>query len=106
MGGNRKQWKRTAALFLGSQCITLFGSTLVQMAVVWYVTLATSSGVWVGAFSVCSYLPPVPDFISGRSVGRPLQPEDPDRRGRCNDGRSYSSYDSGSAVSGDRHRRC
>ena len=57
MDGNRKQWKRTAALFLGSQCITLFGSTLVQMAVVWYVTLATSSGVWVGAFSVCSYLP-------------------------------------------------
>lgn len=57
MDENRKQWKRTAALFLGSQCITLFGSTLVQMAVVWYVTLATSSGVWVGAFSVCFYLP-------------------------------------------------
>ena len=57
MKGHRKQWKRTAALFLGSQCITLLGSTLVQMAVVWYVTLATSSGMWVGAFSVCSYLP-------------------------------------------------
>src|SRR5699024_2751873 len=35
----------------------LFGSTLVQMAIVWYVTLNTSSGVWVAAFSVCSYLP-------------------------------------------------
>ncbi len=50
-------WKRRALLFLTSQCITLFGSTLVQMAVVWYVTLRTSSGAWVAAFTVCSYLP-------------------------------------------------
>ena len=39
-------------LFLISQSVTLFGSTLVQMAVVWYATLLTSSGVWVAAFSV------------------------------------------------------
>lgn len=44
-------------LFLVSQCITLFGSTLVQMAIVWYVTLKTSSGAWVAAFTICSYLP-------------------------------------------------
>ena len=50
-------WKRRTLLFLTSQCITLFGSTLVQMAVVWYVTLRTSSGAWVAAFTVCSYLP-------------------------------------------------
>ena len=54
---DRNQWKRTAALFLASQCVTLFGSTLVQMAVVWYVTVKTSSGAWVGAVSICSYLP-------------------------------------------------
>ena len=30
-------------LFLLSQCITLFGSTLVQMAIVWYVTMQTAS---------------------------------------------------------------
>lgn len=51
------KWKSRAILFLVSQSITLFGSTLVQMAIVWYVTLNTSSGVWVAAFSVCSYLP-------------------------------------------------
>lgn len=51
------KWKRRAVLFLVSQSITLFGSTLVQMAIVWYVTLNTSSGVWIAAFSVCSYLP-------------------------------------------------
>ena len=50
-------WKSRAVLFLVSQCITLFGSTLVQMAVVWYVTLETGSGVWVSAVSVSSYLP-------------------------------------------------
>ena len=38
-------WRKKAVLFLVSQCITLFGSTLVQMAVVWYVTLETGSGV-------------------------------------------------------------
>ena len=50
-------WKRNTILFLISQCITLFGSTLVQMAVIWYVTLKTTSGIWVAAFSICSYLP-------------------------------------------------
>ena len=50
-------WKKNIILFLTSQCITLFGSTLVQMAVVWYATMKTSSGVWVAAFTVCAYLP-------------------------------------------------
>lgn len=50
-------WRSRAVLFLVSQCITLFGSTLVQMAVVWYVTIETGSGVWVSAVSVSSYLP-------------------------------------------------
>lgn len=59
-------WKSEAMLFLISQCITLFGSTLVQMAVIWYVTIQTSSGVWVAAFTVCSYLPQfLISFITG-----------------------------------------
>lgn len=57
MHTTQDKWKSRAILFLTSQSITLFGSTLVQMAIVWYVTLITSSGVWVAAFSVCSYLP-------------------------------------------------
>ena len=53
-------------LFLISQCINLFGSTLVQMAVVWYVTIQTSSGVWIAAFTVCSYLPQfLISFVAG-----------------------------------------
>ena len=50
-------WKTRTVLFLVSQCITLFGSTLVQMAIVWYVTMQTASGSWVAAFTICSYLP-------------------------------------------------
>ncbi len=57
MAEKQKNWKSQAMLFLISQCITLFGSTLVQMAIIWYVTIQTSSGVWVAAFTVCSYLP-------------------------------------------------
>lgn len=53
----RTGWQKRILLFLTSQCITLFGSTLVQMALVWYAAMQTSSGAWVAAFTVCSYLP-------------------------------------------------
>ena len=45
-------WQRKIILFLTSQCITLFGSTLVQMALVWYAAMETSQGIWVAAFSI------------------------------------------------------
>lgn len=38
-------WKRNIILFLGSQTISLFGSSLVQYAIFWYVTLKTQSGI-------------------------------------------------------------
>ena len=53
----QNNWKRKTLLFLASQCITLFGSMIVQMSIIWYVTLNTSSGGWVAAFTICSYLP-------------------------------------------------
>ena len=66
MAEKQKNWKSQAMLFLISQCITLFGSTLVQMAIIWYVTIQTSSGVWVAAFTVCSYLPQfLVSFVAG-----------------------------------------
>ncbi len=57
MGHAQNNWTRKTVLFLVSQCITLFGSMIVQMSVIWYVTLKTSSGGWVAAFTICSYLP-------------------------------------------------
>ena len=53
----QNNWKKKTAFFLISQTITLFGSQIVQMAVIWYVTLQTTEGAWVAAFSLCSYLP-------------------------------------------------
>ena len=57
MGQAQNNWTRKTVLFLVSQCITLFGSMIVQMSVIWYVTLKTSSGGWVAAFTICAYLP-------------------------------------------------
>lgn len=54
---SQSNWRKRTILFFASQCITLFGSQIVQMAIVWYVTLQTNSGSWVAAFSICSYLP-------------------------------------------------
>lgn len=53
----KEAWQKTALLFLTSQAVTLFGSTLVQMAVVWTITMETASGLWVAAFSAAAYLP-------------------------------------------------
>lgn len=50
-------WEKRALLFLVSQCITLFVSTLVSMSLIWYAAMVTASGTWVAAFTVCSYLP-------------------------------------------------
>ncbi|MPM03762.1 putative bacilysin exporter BacE [bioreactor metagenome] len=59
-------WKKKTITFLISQGITLFGSSLVQFAIVWYVTLKTSSGAWVSALTICSFVPQfLISFFSG-----------------------------------------
>jgi DHA3 family macrolide efflux protein-like MFS transporter len=47
------------ALFLISQNLSLFGSTVVGFAIVWYITLETSSGFWLMLSTICSTLPQV-----------------------------------------------
>jgi len=60
------QWKKKTVTFLISQGVTLFGSSLVQFAIVWYVTLKTSSGAWVSALTICSFVPQfMISFFSG-----------------------------------------
>ncbi|MGI6451492.1 MAG: MFS transporter [Desulfitobacteriia bacterium] len=56
---NGSSWKRKITLFLISQSISLFGSSVVSFAVIWYITLQTSSGKWVMLFTICSLLPQV-----------------------------------------------
>jgi DHA3 family macrolide efflux protein-like MFS transporter len=47
------------ALFLISQNLSLFGSTVVAFAIIWYITLETSSGFWLMLSTICSTLPQV-----------------------------------------------
>lgn len=59
-------YRKKAALFLTSQGITLFGSSVVQFAIVWYVALQTSSGMWVSLLTVAAYVPQfLISFFSG-----------------------------------------
>ncbi|MDX1771628.1 MAG: MFS transporter [Planococcaceae bacterium] len=52
-----EQWKRNIILFLSSQTLSLFGSMLVQYAIMWYITLTTESGVMMTISIVCGFLP-------------------------------------------------
>jgi DHA3 family macrolide efflux protein-like MFS transporter len=54
---NRQSWKRTTALFLTSQTLSILGSSLVQYALLWYVTLQTKSGVMMTLFIIAGFLP-------------------------------------------------
>lgn len=52
-----RNWKKDIVLFLSSQTISLFGSSLVQYAIMWYVTMNTQSGVMMTVYIICGFLP-------------------------------------------------
>ncbi|SFH41065.1 Transmembrane secretion effector [Desulfotomaculum arcticum] len=54
---NKTNWKKNISLFLGSQAISLFGSSLVQLAIMRYITLTTQSGVMMTISIICGFLP-------------------------------------------------
>lgn len=51
------QWIKDTALFLGGQTVSLFGSSLVQYAIMWYITLQTQSGVMMTISIICGFVP-------------------------------------------------
>lgn len=55
----QKNWKNSIARFLTAQTISLFGSSLVQYAIVWYITLSTSSGKMLTISTLCGFLPQI-----------------------------------------------
>ena len=55
----KNDWKRKAGLFLTSQAISLFGSSLVQYAIIWYITLQTKSGIMTTFATLCGFIPQV-----------------------------------------------
>lgn len=53
------QWISKAAIFLSSQTISLFGSSIVAYAIIWYITLKTSSGNVMTVIILCTFLPQI-----------------------------------------------
>ncbi|MDR1867490.1 MAG: MFS transporter [Treponema sp.] len=51
------KWKKNVALFLSGQAVTLFGSSLVQYAISWHITLQTQSGAMMTIAVLVGFLP-------------------------------------------------
>lgn len=54
-----QNWKSNILRFLSAQTISLFGSSLVQYAIVWHITLSTSSGKMLTLSTLCGFLPQI-----------------------------------------------
>ncbi|GAB6391617.1 MAG: MFS transporter/efflux transporter protein [Treponematales bacterium] len=50
-------WKKNTALFLTGQAVSMFGSMVVQYAIVWHITLKTQSGSMMTLFTIAGFLP-------------------------------------------------
>lgn len=58
-GSSYEDWKKKTALFLSSQSLSLFGSMLVQYAIIWHLTLTTQSGVILTIATLAGFLPQI-----------------------------------------------
>jgi DHA3 family macrolide efflux protein-like MFS transporter len=54
---DRPGWVRDTVVFLSGQTVSLFGSMLVQYAVMWHLTLETKSGGVMALYAVFGFLP-------------------------------------------------
>ena len=50
-------WKRQLAILISGQTISMFGTAIVQYAMMWQVTLETQSGLYMTLFVLCGFLP-------------------------------------------------
>jgi MFS family permease len=53
----RPTWKTQTVVFFSSQVLSNLGTSLVQYALLWYVTLRTGSGVMMTLYTVCGFVP-------------------------------------------------
>lgn len=53
----KENWLKNIILFLSSQTISLFGSSLVQYAIMWHITLTTESGLMMTLYIICGFIP-------------------------------------------------
>ena len=57
MSNLSNNWNRNIVLFLTSQTISLLGSSLVQYAIIWYITMTTQSGIMMTISIICGFVP-------------------------------------------------
>lgn len=55
----KNNWKQKTGLFLTSQAVSLFGSSLVQYEIIWDITLQAQSGVMTTLATLCGFTPQV-----------------------------------------------
>ncbi|WP_071396550.1 MFS transporter [Bacillus tuaregi] len=53
----KENWFKNIILFLSSQTISLFGSSVVQYAIMWHITLTTESGLMMTLYIICGFIP-------------------------------------------------
>jgi DHA3 family macrolide efflux protein-like MFS transporter len=53
----KTNWKKNTALFLTSQTLSLFGTMLVQYAIMWHIVLKTQSGTMMTIYVLVAVLP-------------------------------------------------
>ncbi|MGE5580303.1 MAG: MFS transporter [Bacillota bacterium] len=53
----KSDWKKNTILFLASQTVSLFGTSLVQYAIMWSITLRTQSGAMITLSIIAGFLP-------------------------------------------------
>lgn len=54
---HEKNWKKNIAYLLTSQAVSMIGTMLVQYAIIWHITLSTSSGRVIGLMSCIGLVP-------------------------------------------------
>mgnify|MGYP002509738276 FL=1 len=68
---NEYKWKSHITRFLSAQTISLLGSLIVQYAIIWYITLTTSSGKMITLSTLCGFLPQILiSFFAGVWIDR------------------------------------
>jgi DHA3 family macrolide efflux protein-like MFS transporter len=50
-------WKKNTTLFLIGQALSLFGTMVVQYAILWHITLKTQSGTMMTLFTIAGFIP-------------------------------------------------
>lgn len=68
---NECKWNRYITRVLVAQTISLLGSSIVQYAIIWYITLTTSSGKMITLSTLCGFLPQILiSFFAGVWIDR------------------------------------